>query len=209
MTIPATPQLILSIVEQIESRGYAVIENFLDSEIIDALAQHSQELKTLGEMHKATTGLNSTATNLRGDFIYWIEETALSETEQIYFQSLTTLRNSLNQNLYLGLFELESHFAIYPPGTGYQKHLDQFIGKDERKISCILYLNEDWDDSDGGALRLYLNKVQEQPTIDIIPKGGTLVAFLSSEFPHEVLPAKRERMSITGWFKTRTLGCLT
>ena len=36
------------------------------------------------------------------------------------------------------------------------------------------------------------------------PPGGTLVSFLSAELYHEVLPARRDRASITGWFKTRT-----
>jgi len=35
------------------------------------------------------------------------------------------------------------------------------------------------------------------------PTGGTLVLFLSERFAHEVLPAKRERLSLTGWFKSR------
>lgn len=30
---------------------------------------------------------------------------------------------------------------------------------------------------------------------------GTLVVFLSEEFEHEVLPAKRDRYSIAGWFR--------
>jgi len=29
------------------------------------------------------------------------------------------------------------------------------------------------------------------------------VIFLSARFAHEVLPAKRERLSIAGWFKSR------
>jgi len=35
---------------------------------------------------------------------------------------------------------------------------------------------------------------------DLLPEGGSLVVFLSAGFEHEVLPATRERMSITGWF---------
>jgi SM-20-related protein len=33
------------------------------------------------------------------------------------------------------------------------------------------------------------------------PKNGTLVLFLSEEFPHEVLVAKKTRYSIAGWFR--------
>jgi SM-20-related protein len=34
----------------------------------------------------------------------------------------------------------------------------------------------------------------------VLPEGGTLVCFLSDRFHHEVLPARRERLSVTGWF---------
>jgi SM-20-related protein len=36
---------------------------------------------------------------------------------------------------------------------------------------------------------------------DVLPIGGRLVVFLSGEIPHEVLPTKKERISITGWLR--------
>ncbi len=57
-----------------------------------------------------------------------------------------------------------------------------------------------------GELRLYLEELDEAgdgPSIDVPPCGGTLVAFLSDRFNHEVLPATRERWSLTAWRKTR------
>ena len=201
----SSEEITSSIVRDVAAQGYAVVEHFLNPEIILALASHALHLKKHSVMHKATTGLNSTASSLRGDFIDWIEEDEASDIEQIYLDHMTPLQTALNQAFFLGLFELESHFAIYPPGTSYQKHLDQFIDKTERKISCILYLNQEWLVEEGGALRMYLDKSRDQPTIDILPQAGTLVVFLSSDFLHEVLPAKRERISITGWFKTRSI----
>jgi len=64
-------------------------------------------------------------------------------------------------------------------------------------------LNDAWQAADGGQLRLYLDGMAEAPYLDVLPTAGTLVAFLSSRFWHEVMPAKRERMSITGWFRSR------
>ena len=52
----------------------------------------------------------------------------------------------------------------------------------------------------GGALRLYL---ADQTELDVLPSAGTLVLFISAELPHEVLPATRERLSLTGWFRRR------
>lgn len=208
MSSPCTQNTISHIVDSVASQGYAVIENFLNAANIKVLASHAKNLQSAGSMKKASTGLskaNEGALTLRGDFIHWIDEADASDAEAIYLNAMSDLQQAINQALFLGLFELESHFAIYPPGTGYQKHLDQFIGKEERKISCILYLNENWNADDGGQLRMYLDKKDETKSIDLIPEAGTLVVFLSADFLHEVLPAKRERMSITGWFRTRSL----
>jgi SM-20-related protein len=37
---------------------------------------------------------------------------------------------------------------------------------------------------------------------DVLPAGGTAVAFLSEAVHHEVLPATRERLGVAGWFRT-------
>lgn len=194
------------IVDCIAHQGYAMIEDFLNSEETQALTKQAKALQSAGEMHKATTGIARTEhASIRGDFIHWIEVNEASAVETTYLNAMAQLQKAINQTFFLGLFELESHFAIYPEGAGYQKHLDQFIGKEERKVSCIFYLNDEWKPEDGGHLRMYLDKKDEKKFIDILPAAGTLVVFLSSDFLHEVLPAKRERISITGWFRTRSL----
>jgi SM-20-related protein len=154
-------------------------------------------------------------TKFRGDSIYWINEAESSPAQQIYLDEMERLRKELNRHLYLGLDALESHLALYPIGAGYQKHLDRFKANDssqlpQRQISCILYLNKDWLEEDGGYLRLYLNAddatdgiVATAPSLDIAPIAGRLVMFLSGTFYHEVLPANRARMSLTGWFLNR------
>jgi SM-20-related protein len=67
-------------------------------------------------------------------------------------------------------------------------------------LSCVLYLNREWGPEDRGQLRLY--RPGAAP-LDIPPQGGTLVTFLSDRFEHEVVPARRERLSLTGWFRRR------
>ncbi len=205
MSSPTLQNSISTIIENIAQKGYAVIEQFINPQEISALAAQSKILQNAGEMHKAKTGITKVENaTLRGDFIHWIEESQASKAEMFYLGAMAELQQAINQAFFLGLFEFESHFAIYPPGTGYQKHLDQFTGKEERKVSCILYLNDNWHSDDGGELRMYLDKKEDKRFIDITPQAGTLVVFLSSDFLHEVLPAKRERMSITGWFRTRS-----
>jgi SM-20-related protein len=114
-------------------------------------------------------------------------------------QQFEQLRRTLNQELLLGLFEFECHLSMYQPGARYARHLDQFRDDDRRRVSCVLYLNENWCTADGGELRIYADGTYR----DVLPQGGTLVIFLSQQFEHEVLPAHRERYSLTGWFKLR------
>ncbi|HEU4708745.1 MAG TPA: 2OG-Fe(II) oxygenase [Methylophilaceae bacterium] len=189
----------------IANHGFAVIDDFLPPVTVSALAVEARRLHAEGETRRAVTGKQGgeKPDNIRGDFIHWIDDTNSSTTQQEYLQCMEELRSDLNQNFYLGLFDLEAHFAVYPAGAAYRRHLDQFQGDNKRQVSCILYLNKDWQPEDGGQLRLYLDESPEPQYVDIQPEGGKLVTFLSSRFWHEVLPATRERVSLTGWFRTR------
>lgn len=206
--LPDTDQL----ADEIATHGFIVIDNFLSAACVSTLAVEAKQLASAGQMHEATTGQTSTSSanfannRLRGDSIYWVNTNEPSPSVQDYLIATQSIQDSLNQQLFLGLFELESHFAIYPIGSRYHKHLDQFQHDQSRKISCVLYLNEDWNIDDGGALRMYFDNTEHADFIDITPQAGRLVLFLSERFPHEVLPAKRERISITGWFRTRSNG---
>ena len=63
-----------------------------------------------------------------------------------------------------------------------------------------MYLNHDWTSADGGALRIY----DDERVRDVLPRGRERsVCFLSDRFEHEVLPATRERLALTGWFRRR------
>ncbi len=114
--------------------------------------------------------------------------------------ALELLRLELNRESFLGLFELELHYAWYPAGAAYARHVDQPFGRTQRKLSLVLYLNVGWTPGAGGALRLF--GVDEEFR-DIEPIAGRLVCFPTSGREHEVLTAHRERLSISGWFRAR------
>src|SRR5262249_19110106 len=141
-------------------------------------------------------------TDIRGDRIAWLDQAEVNAATRPWWDALERLRMTINGALFLGLFAFEGHYAIYPPGASYRRHRDRFRGDDERVLSCALYLNESWTDADGGALRIY---VDGGVAHDILPVAGTLVCFLSDRFEHEVLPATRERLALTGWFRRRAL----
>jgi SM-20-related protein len=194
-----------SIADEVAAQGYAVTPDFLFVTEVAELASDLRTLQQSGEMRGAGVGKDAEVTNnVRGDFIHWLEESSASPAQQVYLQRLEELRLALNQTLYLGLFEFEGHFASYSPGAFYRKHLDQFQHDSQRALSCILYLNDSWLEEDGGQLRMYLDENDDTVYRDIQPRGGTLVTFLSARYWHEVLPARRERLSITGWFRTRS-----
>ena len=123
--------------------------------------------------------------------------------QQAYLRDLERLRLAINEVTRLGLFEFEGHFAVYPPGSYYRKHHDQFRDVGTREVSCVLYLNPHWDAAWGGALRLFLGEGGAEPHVDIVPSGGKLVTFLTREFYHEVCTTHRDRYSLTGWFRRR------
>jgi len=133
---------------------------------------------------------------LRGDLTLWLDDPRCGAPAGAYLHALDTLRLGLNRRLFLGLNDVEAHYACYPPGAGYARHRDRFRDSDLRVVSLVSYLNANWDEADGGTLRLHA----EGGTIDVLPQGGGSICFLS-ELEHEVLPATRERLSIAAWFR--------
>ncbi len=123
--------------------------------------------------------------------------------EDALIAELHALSVALNDALFLGIEEVEAHYACYPPGAGYMRHVDRFRDDAARVISLVLYLNDDWRDADGGALRIYATRDAREPACDLPPRGGTLVAMRSEAIAHEVLTASAERWSIAGWLRRR------
>lgn len=131
----------------------------------------------------------------RGDEIHWLEHN--DPVENLIQYKLEQLKTHLNSRFYLGLKSVEAHLAHYPVGKGYGKHLDATKDNNERVVSLVTYLNEDWSEHDEGQLRLYTN----DGIIDIEPKAGTTVLFVSDEVEHEVLTTNTDRYSIAAWFR--------
>ena len=179
-------------------------DDFVDPKLLALLRERCVELHETGGLRPARVGRGVDARlmpEVRGDFISWLEQPE-RDAEQRILARLDELRAALNRDLMTGLEDFQGHFALYPRGAGYARHFDRLVGSDERAISAALYLNDGWDIEDGGELRLYTGG---GASVDVLPQGGRLVAFLSDSFEHEVLPSRRERMSFTGWFRRRPL----
>lgn len=181
--------------------GYAICRGALPSSHTDALSQHLMQMD--GSLyHPAGIGRqqeHSRTRAVRRDEICWIA--GESPAGRAWLDWAMALQQSLNRSLLLGLFSFESHFAHYRPGAFYRRHLDAFRGEANRVLSLVAYLNPDWRPDDGGQLVLYPGNGEP---VTVLPELGTVAVFLSEEFPHEVLPARRDRYSITGWFRVNT-----
>lgn len=198
--------LIVSVIDGLHERGWSVTPDFLSPPIVAGLAAETRDAWREGRFRHAGVGRGEgleVRPEIRSDRVLWLPDSASGLVGR-YQGMIESLRQAINRELCLGLFGFEGHFAVYPPGAFYRKHLDQFRGIGERTVTTVLYLNEGWDEEDGGQLRLYVDPQDETRFVDVAPIGGRLVTFLSARFLHEVLPARRERLSITGWFKRRS-----
>jgi SM-20-related protein len=179
-------------------QGFAVIDDFLSPNEVNAILQLDEFQTGLLHFKKAGIGQQQEKQineGIRGDYIQWIDRTSANPALQVYLTKLDSVIGFVNQSLYLSLKDYEVHLTQYPPGTFYKRHLDQFKKDDHRKLSAICYLNTNWQLEEGGQLRLYL----QDKTLDILPEAGKLVCFRSDLLEHEVLPATRPRLSLTGW----------
>ncbi|AGA76320.1 2OG-Fe(II) oxygenase [Echinicola vietnamensis] len=194
-----------AIAKALYDKGWCVIEHFISDEFRLELLQEQQEILAHGQFRHAGIGKGEGFTirpEIRSDKVSWMDHRLLTPLQSKYWEMMEALRVAINQRCFLGLRSYEAHFAMYPPGSFYLRHLDQFQSVKYRVVTAILYLNDEWSEDDGGALRMYIpGDNGEETSMDIHPYGGQLVVFLSGEIPHEVLETHKERISITGWFR--------
>ena len=201
-------QQLATISDTLVNQGYVVVPGFLSLDESRKLAEECLSLREQGEFHRAGVGrgeMLEVRPEIRSDEIRWLQRNDCGPLQADYIDLMAAYQQILNRELFLGLVEFECFCAVYPPGSFYQRHIDQFRGVEQRTVTAITYLNEQWQECDGGQLRIFLNE-ETGETLEVLPEAGTFVTFLSANYWHEVLPAQRDRLSITGWFKTRPIG---
>jgi SM-20-related protein len=184
--------------------GVCVIQNAVPKDLAQGLQKQIQQLRS-DQFKPAAIGRGESLIadhQIRSDDIHWIDGNG--EAEKTWLLWMGELQQYLNRHLFLGLFSFESHFSHYSTGDFYEKHFDAFKGQANRVLSVVTYLNENWQDEDCGELLIY-GDVEQGLEGDVIrtvsPEIGTLVVFLSEQYPHEVMLAKKDRFSIAGWFR--------
>lgn len=187
-----------SIADDLAEHGYAIADQFLSQQEVNNILDLEEFKNGAESFKKAGIGKNKGLQineAIRGDYIQWLDRSSAPRPAVVYLERLSDMIHFLNQALFLSLKDYEVHMTVYPPGSFYKRHLDQFKQDDHRKLSVICYLNNHWHEEHGGQLRMYL----PDGTRDILPVAGRLVCFRSDQIEHEVLPATRERLSLTGW----------
>jgi SM-20-related protein len=196
-------QLFARISSNLFTKGYSINVNCFPFELAQQLFQHVTCLPDQSFVDAAIGRSRDQTKNtfVRSQKLSWINQDSIASTA--WLQWAAHLQTYLNLHLFMGLFSFESHYSHYAPDDFYQRHYDAFKSKSGRTLSIIIYLNKDWLLSDGGELVLYQDN-NDKVGIKVAPSFATVVVFLSSVFPHEVLRTHRHRYSIAGWFSTNT-----
>ena len=189
------------IADALPTHGYCILPQLLPPALTHDLYRRVARLDEHNDLSQAGIGrerqhqLNE---KIRTDETRWLDPD--NSIDLAYLTHMADFRLAMNQRLFLGLFDYESHYAHYPSGAFYKRHVDAFKGQSNRVLTTVMYLNPFWQTQDGGQLQIYdIN--DDNLILSVEPEMGTFVVFLSEQFPHEVLPSKRDRYSIAGWFR--------
>lgn len=181
------------IINDLDQHGFSVLEHAYAPEYVQALVD---ECTThLNEFRDAAIQ-NGVMSRIRSDHILWLNDTLAISQQHV--NNLQSLGAELNRAFFLGIKEVEAHFACYNAGEFYALHRDNPQGKNGRMISSVYYLHHEWQEDWGGELRLQ----DKHQNWHIISPKPNRIAFFQSDLLHEVLEAKHQRLSITAWLRS-------
>ena len=183
------------ILNDLDQHGFALIDDAYSSEYTQALLE---ECTSHFNQFRDAAIQNGVMSQIRSDHILWINDEL--KIAQQHIDYLNALSEQLNQAFFLGIQEVEAHFACYNAGEFYALHRDNPQQKNGRLISTVYYLHEEWQEDWGGELRL--QDKNEQWHV-IAPKPNRIAIF-QNNLLHEVIQAKQQRLSITAWLRSRS-----
>ena len=181
------------VLDDLNEYGFAIINDAYSIEYTQSLVQ---ECSTHLAEFRAAGVKSGVISHIRSDHILWINDQL--PIAQHHLHALQQLSENLNQAFYLGIKEVEAHFACYNAGEFYALHRDNPQQKNDRVISTVFYLHEHWQADWGGQLHLQ-DKQNDWHIIE--PQPNRLVIF-QSDLLHEVLLSKQQRLSITAWLRS-------
>ena len=181
------------ILDDLDQHGFAIIDDAYSNDYVHQLIEECTS--NLNRFREAAIQ-NGVISKIRSDHILWLNPELVISNHHV--QALYSLGQELNRAFYLGIRDVEAHFACYNAGEFYALHRDNPQGKNGRMISCVYYLHEQWQADWGGELRLQ----DKQGEWQIIAPQPNRMALFQSNLLHEVLLSKQQRLSITAWLRS-------
>ncbi|XP_045928963.1 egl nine homolog 1 [Micropterus dolomieu] len=187
--------------------GICVKDTFLGSQLGDRVLQEVEVLNRSGKFRggQLVSQKSIPSRSIRGDQIAWVEGgepgcesigVLMAHIDEAVMYSAAN--GQLGNCVING--RTKAMVACYPGnGAGYVRHVDNPNG-DGRCITCIYYLNKNWDaKTQGGLLQIYPEG--KNVVANIEPLFDRLLIFWSDRRnPHEVKPAYATRYAITVWY---------
>ncbi|XP_053328576.1 prolyl hydroxylase EGLN2 [Spea bombifrons] len=185
--------------------GICVKDHFLGDALGSGVLDEVELLNRSGKFRDGQLVSQRTipSKNIRGDQITWVEG------KEPGCENIGVLMSRIDEVIMhcggkLGSYVINGRtkamVACYPGnGMGYVRHVDN-PNRDGRCLTCIYYLNQNWDTKVHGGL------------LQIFPEGRSVVANIEPIFdrllifwsdrrnPHEVKPAYATRYAITVWY---------
>lgn len=194
----------ISWMDELAENDFVVIDDFISEDFYHKIMHFFTKVEESDKLKKAGIGAQQDfqlKAEVRGDFIYWLDEERDTELSA-FFDLKDELVLNLKRFCYLSLSGSEFHIAKYPAGSHYHRHLDQFNERSNRQITVLIYLNENWKKGNGGELVIYKNEQE----IIVEPIAKRLLLFKSDTIEHEVLTTNVPRYSLTGWLLHQPAG---
>ncbi|XP_035536512.1 prolyl hydroxylase EGLN2 [Morone saxatilis] len=187
--------------------GICVKDNFLGPELGNRVLEEVEVLNQSGKFRggQLVSQKSIPSRSIRGDQIAWVEGrepgcesigALMAHIDEAVMHSAAN--GQLGDCVING--RTKGMVACYPGnGAGYVRHVDNPNG-DGRCITCIYYLNKNWDvKKQGGMLQIYPEGKNVVASIE--PLFDRLLIFWSDRRnPHEVKPAYATRYAITVWY---------
>ena len=167
-----TDEALADMAEQLQRQHYCIVDGMLGEKSIAAL--HAEVRAARGQLSSSRlaggrTGalLSYSHASVRGDLVGWFDGDEPGVWPQLgrYLTKVDTLVDQLrsHQLEVRGVANRSKAMVTCYPGGGarYVRHCDNscFAGKGERcngrRLTCILYLNPEWEALHGGELRIY------------------------------------------------------
>ncbi|XP_021352478.1 egl nine homolog 1-like [Mizuhopecten yessoensis] len=202
------------VVDKLDKNNFCVIDYLFEDDHVDRMLAEIKSLDARSQLKtgKLAGGRTSDDNNqkvlkseIRSDRMAWVDRNQedipnIGRAVERLDSILTDLNPLLEGKDCFINSRTKVMVTCYPgEGTCYRRHVDN-PSRDGRRITCILYLNRDWDvQTDGGLLRIFPTGSEDH--VDVPPLFNRLLFFWSDgRNPHEVQPAYRTRYAMTVWY---------